>query len=116
MFIDATDELTLKKAEQLKQKLIEHKKYDDYTAEDIALVRVTDHLPIDGIINFAYNLPIWGIQVAMVKDCETIASVIYFPKLKELYCADETGAYLKCYKCYKNYSIIHHFYILMIKY
>ena len=57
MFIDATDELTLKKAEQLKQKLIEHKKYDDYTAEDIALVRVTDHFPIDGIINSISNVP-----------------------------------------------------------
>ena len=57
MFIDATDELTLKKAEQLKQRLKEHKKYDDYTAEDIALVRVTDHFPIDGIINSISNVP-----------------------------------------------------------
>lgn len=49
--------------------------------------------PVDGTINFAHNLPIWGIQVAMVKDYKTCASVIYFPKLNEIYYADETGAY-----------------------
>lgn len=50
--------------------------------------------PIDGTINFAHGLSIWGIQVAMVKDYKTVASVLYFPKLNELYYADETGAYL----------------------
>lgn len=49
--------------------------------------------PIDGTINFAHGLPIWGIQVAMVKDCKTCAAVLYFPKLKEIYYADQTGAY-----------------------
>ncbi len=49
--------------------------------------------PIDGTINFAYGIPLWGIQVAMVKDFKTCASVIYLPKINELYYADETGAY-----------------------
>ena len=50
--------------------------------------------PIDGTINFAHNLPLWGIQVACVKEGEVVSSVIYLPKLKEMYYADESGAFL----------------------
>ena len=50
--------------------------------------------PIDGTINFANNLPLWGIQIACRKNGETIASVISFPRINEFYYADETGAYL----------------------
>ena len=50
--------------------------------------------PIDGTINFANNIPIWAIQVAMIKENEVVAAVIYAPKLNELYCADKSGAYL----------------------
>ena len=50
--------------------------------------------PIDGTINFANNIPLWGIQVACVKNGKTVAAVIYLAKLDELYYADETGAYL----------------------
>lgn len=49
--------------------------------------------PIDGTINFAHGLPIWGIQVAMVKNFETVASVIMLPELGNIFYADETGAY-----------------------
>lgn len=50
--------------------------------------------PIDGTINFANNLPLWGIQIACVKDGKTIASAISLPRINEFYYADETGAYL----------------------
>ena len=50
--------------------------------------------PIDGTINFANNLPLWGIQVCMHKDGKAVASVISLPRINELYYADETGAYL----------------------
>lgn len=50
--------------------------------------------PIDGTINFAHNIPLWGIQVACIKNGETISAVIYLPVFNELYYADETGAYL----------------------
>ena len=49
--------------------------------------------PIDGTINFANNMPIWAIQIAMVKDEKTISSIIYSPTLNQLYYADEDGAY-----------------------
>ena len=50
--------------------------------------------PIDGTINFANNIPLWGIQAACRKNGKTIASVISFPRINEFYYADETGAYL----------------------
>ena len=50
--------------------------------------------PIDGTINFANNLPLWGIQIACIKDGKTIASAISLPRINEFYYADETGAYL----------------------
>lgn len=50
--------------------------------------------PIDGTINFAHNIPLWGIQVACIKNGKTCAAVIYLPKFDELYYADETGAFL----------------------
>lgn len=50
--------------------------------------------PIDGTINFVHNIPLWGIQVACIKNKKTCAAVIYLPKLQELYYADENGAFL----------------------
>ena len=58
--------------------------------------------PIDGTINFANNIPIWAIQVAMIKNKETVAAVIYAPTFDELYCADNTGAYLNNNKIHVN--------------
>ena len=50
--------------------------------------------PIDGTINFANGIPLWGIQVACIRSSKTCAAVIYLPKLNELYYADENGAFL----------------------
>lgn len=50
--------------------------------------------PIDGTINFANNIPLWAIQVACIRNGETCASVIYFPKMNEIYYADSNGAYM----------------------
>ena len=58
--------------------------------------------PIDGTINFSNNIPLWGIQVACVKNGKTVAAVIYLAKLDELYYADETGAYLNGNKIHVN--------------
>lgn len=50
--------------------------------------------PIDGTVNFANKLPIWGIQVACIVDFKVVASVIYLSILDGMYYADENGAYL----------------------
>ena len=49
--------------------------------------------PIDGTINFANNMPIWAIQIAMVKNNKTISAIIYAPEFNQLFYADEDGAY-----------------------
>lgn len=60
--------------------------------------------PLDGTVNFANNIPLWGIQVACIKNSKTCAAVIYLPKLNELYYADESGAYLNDKKLVLNKS------------
>lgn len=50
--------------------------------------------PIDGTVNFVNNIPLWGIQVACVRDGKTCSAVIYLPEFKELYTADKDGAFL----------------------
>lgn len=50
--------------------------------------------PIDGTVNFANGLPFFGIQVACVRNFKPCAAAIYLPKFKELYYADENGAFL----------------------
>ena len=50
--------------------------------------------PIDGTINFANGIPLWGIQVACIRNYKTCSAVIYLPKLNELYYADENGAFM----------------------
>lgn len=47
--------------------------------------------PIDGTINFAHKIAMWGIQSAFTVDGECKFSVIYIPALNELYVADENG-------------------------
>lgn len=50
--------------------------------------------PIDGTINFANNIPLWGIQVACIRNQKTCAAVIYLPRLDEFYYADENGSFM----------------------
>lgn len=50
--------------------------------------------PLDGTINFVHNIPLWGFQMACIKNKKTCAAVIYLPKLNELYYADEKGAFM----------------------
>lgn len=75
---------------------------EEYNSEN----KLTDNCftidPIDGTINFANNIPLWGIQIACIKDGETCAAVIYLPKINELYYADETGSYLNNKKIHVN--------------
>ena len=85
------------------------KKYPDFdiVSEELNTNNeVTDNCfiidPIDGTINFANNLPLWGIQVCMRKDGRTVSSVISLPRINELYYADETVAYLNNKKIFIN--------------
>lgn len=50
--------------------------------------------PIDGSMNFAGGIPLWGIQIAAIENVEVVSSVIYLPKVDEFYYADCDGAFL----------------------
>lgn len=51
--------------------------------------------PIDGTCNFANNIPIYGIQIALMNNVEPLLSIIYLPSINELYYAEKgKGAYL----------------------
>jgi myo-inositol-1(or 4)-monophosphatase len=49
--------------------------------------------PIDGTINFANGIPLWGMQIAVIAGGEVTAAVLYFPKLHQMYWADSRGAF-----------------------
>ena len=43
--------------------------------------------PIDGTVNYAHGIPLYGIQVALIEDYEIVLSVIYLPKFEQMYWA-----------------------------
>ena len=49
--------------------------------------------PIDGTVNFSNNIPLWGIQVACIKDDEIVSAVMYFSESDEMFYADKSGAF-----------------------
>ncbi len=70
--------------------------------------------PIDGTVNFMRNIPLWCVQVAFVVNGKTELSVVFLPKLNELYSANESGAYLngKKLEINKNYDISNSIFLL----
>ncbi len=51
--------------------------------------------PLDGTTNFAHNLPIWSISIALEFEGEIVLGVVYDPTRKELFSAiKKKGAYL----------------------
>ncbi len=50
--------------------------------------------PVDGTVNFANGMHLYGIQMACVQKGTVVASVIYLPALDEMYYADKNGAFL----------------------
>ena len=51
--------------------------------------------PIDGTVNYAHNIPLYGIQLALMIKDEGVMAVIYLPEFDEMYTAEKgCGAYL----------------------
>ncbi|MEO0216164.1 MAG: inositol monophosphatase family protein [candidate division WOR-3 bacterium] len=51
--------------------------------------------PLDGTTNFAHNLPIWSISLALEVEMEIVLGVVYDPTRRELFSAIKSrGAYL----------------------
>jgi len=47
--------------------------------------------PLDGTTNFLYGTPLWGVNVALVRDGEVVAGVSWLPVLREMYIAEQGG-------------------------
>lgn len=51
--------------------------------------------PLDGTVNYAHNLPIFSVSIALIKNKEILCGVIYNPILDEVFVAEKNkGAYL----------------------
>jgi myo-inositol-1(or 4)-monophosphatase len=51
--------------------------------------------PLDGTVNFAHNLPIFCVSIALVKGDNVICGIIYEPNTQELFVAEKSlGAFL----------------------
>ena len=51
--------------------------------------------PIDGTVNYTHNIPLYGIQLALMVKDDAVMSVIYLPEFDELYTAVKgQGAFL----------------------
>lgn len=69
--------------------------------------------PLEGTLNYAHKLPLWGVNVAVFQNGEPIVGVFYAPKLKELYhAAKGKGAFLngKRIKVSKEANIMRSFF------
>ncbi|MCX7909888.1 MAG: inositol monophosphatase [Ignavibacteria bacterium] len=55
--------------------------------------------PLDGTVNYAHNLPIFSVSIALTKQKEILCGVIYNPMLDELFVAEKgKGSYLNSAK------------------
>lgn len=110
---------------QKKAKIVKHKKLGDYAldadykSEQHIIERIrqefpnhdilaeetghkhkkSDYLwiidPLEGTLNYAHNMPIWAINIALFYKNQPLIGVIYSPQLKELFYAQKNkGAYL----------------------
>lgn len=51
--------------------------------------------PLDGTTNFAHGYPVYSVSIALERDAELVAGVVYDPTRKEMFAAERSGgAYL----------------------
>lgn len=51
--------------------------------------------PLDGTTNFLKDLPHWAVSIALFRENEPLAAIVYDPPKREMFCAEKgAGAYL----------------------
>ena len=58
--------------------------------------------PIDGTVNMAHGLPLFGVQCAFCIDGEPLAAVVYLPRFDETYTALKGGGVARLFPCRKR--------------
>ena len=65
------------------------------SGEEIKSDRVWVIDPIDGTVNYTHNIPLYGIQLALMIKDEGVMAAIYLPEFDEMYTAEKgCGAFL----------------------
>lgn len=64
--------------------------------------------PIDGTLNFANGIDLWGIQMAYVVNDEIVASAIFNPKYGEYYAGKGMGAFRNGKRFFTEKKPLHH--------
>lgn len=54
--------------------------------------------PLDGSISYIFNLPYWGVCIALIRNNEPLVGVTYFPVTRDLYWAVKGKGAFKNYK------------------
>lgn len=95
---DVVTSLDLKNEEYIISNIKKYFPHDNIVSEEYNSAAKLIHRswvidPIDGTVNFARDFCLWCIQMAFVDNGRVITSVIYIPKLNELYYADDKGAW-----------------------
>ena len=57
------------------------------SGEELGSDRVWVIDPIDGTVNYTHNIPLYGIQLALMIDEDAVMAVIYLPEFDEMYTA-----------------------------
>lgn len=80
---------------------------DSFIAEENHHHELTDENtwiidPIDGTVNFSYGSPLFGIQIARLKNKKPVFSAMYFPKFDEFHYAIKNHGYFINGKTYRT--------------
>ena len=72
---------------------------DSFICEESGEERRSDRVwvidPIDGTVNYTHDIPLYGIQLALMVKEDAVIAVIYLPEFDELYTAEKgQGAFL----------------------
>ena len=72
---------------------------DSFICEESGEERRSDRIwvidPIDGTVNYTHNIPLYGIQLALMVGDDAVVAVIYLPEFDEMYTAEKGhGAFL----------------------
>ena len=83
----------------IKKRISEAFPDDSFLCEESGEDLKSDHVwvidPIDGTVNYTHNIPLYGIQLALMIKEDAVLAVIYMPEFDEMYTAVKgEGAYL----------------------
>lgn len=94
---DDVTNLDVKTQEYIKEKCLKIIPNSNFIAEEGQTINASDYTwildPIDGTFNLKHNIHIFGTQICLLYKGAPILSVLYLPKTKEVFYANNNGAF-----------------------